>query len=78
MEKILAGKTGLVTGASSGLGMDFARELARRGCSLILVARREDRLVELQKEIRDIYRVPAETVVWTWRKPARHSNCMTG
>lgn len=47
----LAGRTALVTGASSGLGMDFARQLAERGCHLILVARREDRMLALKQEI---------------------------
>ena len=47
----LAGKTALVTGASSGLGVDFARELARRGCNLVLVARREDLLKQVQQEL---------------------------
>lgn len=47
----LAGKTALVTGASSGLGVDFARQLADAGCNLIITARREDRLVALKQEL---------------------------
>ena len=34
----------LVTGASSGIGRDMARELSRRGYDLIITARRRDRL----------------------------------
>ena len=41
----------LITGASSGIGRDMARYLAKKGYDLILVARREERLNELKSEL---------------------------
>ena len=50
----------LVTGASSGIGAEFARQLAARGHGVFLVARREDRLRELADEIQREHGVRAE------------------
>ena len=51
MDLQLAGKTALVTGASAGLGRNIARLLAREGCRLAIVARRQGLLEELADEI---------------------------
>jgi len=47
----LKGRVALVTGASSGLCVQFARSLAENGAALVLVARRADRLKSLKDEI---------------------------
>jgi short-subunit dehydrogenase len=47
----LAGQVAIVTGASSGIGYALARELAREGCKLGLVARRREKLQRLADEI---------------------------
>jgi short-subunit dehydrogenase len=49
----LDGCNALITGASAGIGREFARQLAGRARSLILVARREDRLSELRDELQE-------------------------
>jgi len=55
-------KVALITGASSGIGAEFARQLASRGFSLVLVARREERLASLALELVNTYGVQAEVL----------------
>jgi short-subunit dehydrogenase len=50
----------LVTGASSGIGEVFARKLSARGCRVLLVARRRDRLERLASELGNAESIPAD------------------
>lgn len=51
MSRSLAGKVALVTGASSGIGWELVRQLARAGCKVAAVARREGPLRELAAQV---------------------------
>jgi len=53
----LEGKNAIITGGSSGLGIQFAKALANQGANLTIVARRYERLVEVSKEIENEYGV---------------------
>ncbi|MET0781106.1 MAG: SDR family NAD(P)-dependent oxidoreductase [Microbacterium sp.] len=55
-------RTALITGASSGLGAEFARQLAARGAGLVLVSPEEAALVELAAALADRFRVDVEVL----------------
>ena len=54
-------KTVWITGASSGIGKEFARRYAAMGCRLILTARRADRLEALALELKQ-----AHSICWCY------------
>jgi len=64
------GEWALVTGASSGLGVEFARALARDGVSCVLSARREDRLRALATELEQQHHVSTRVVPADLTDPA--------
>ena len=62
MLKAYAGHWCLITGASSGIGAEFARQLAARGMHCVLVARRQDRLHALAQELEAAHGTRCEIV----------------
>jgi len=49
----LKGKVAVISGASSGLGVQMAKGFAEQGADLVILARREERLIELQKQLEE-------------------------
>lgn len=62
-------QTVLITGASSGIGRRFASALAARGSSLVLVARRADRLQEIATELRQAHGTTVHVVPFDLASP---------
>ena len=56
-------RTAIVTGASSGIGEAFARELASQNYDLVIIARRKDRLEELARELKINYPISVDVIV---------------
>lgn len=72
-----AGKTAVITGASAGIGVEFAHQLAARGANLVLVARREDRLATLSQELRTEYGVKVNYFALDLSEPSSGQSLIT-
>ena len=66
---VLSGTTALVTGASSGLGAEFARELGRRHTNLVLTARSRDKLEQLAADLARVNGVSVQVIVQDLSEP---------
>jgi uncharacterized protein len=64
------GSTALITGASSGIGEEFARQLAARGQGVFLVARREEKLRALADDLERLHGIRAEVATADLEDPA--------
>lgn len=69
MSALDRGSWALVTGASSGLGAEFAHLLAARGCNLVLVARSAGPLDALATGLRDLHRISVQVEVLDLAQP---------
>ena len=67
--QLTQGKTALITGASSGIGLAFAEALAARGLHLLLVARSEDKLRELATRLTKAHPIKVEVLVADLEQP---------
>jgi len=66
---VFSGTTALVTGASSGLGEQFARELSRRHANLVLTARSREKLEQLASDLARVNGVSVQVIVQDLSEP---------
>ena len=60
--RVLSGHRAVVTGASSGIGREYAVQMAEMGCDLVIVARRLDKLKELARELEQKYHISVDCI----------------
>jgi short-subunit dehydrogenase len=71
------GKTALITGATSGIGLTLSKQLAAKGCNLILVARSLDNLTHVSSQIEQAYHVKSYVIAHDLRLPHSGSIILT-
>jgi short-subunit dehydrogenase len=67
---MIEARTALITGASAGLGTEFARQLGAKGYNLILVARRLEKLEDIAKELQQSHNIACEAISCDLADPA--------
>ena len=60
----------MVTGASDGIGKAYCEAFAREGFDIVLIARNQDKLNAVAKEIRSVYKVQTQVLVYDFSKLA--------
>ena len=63
------GPWAIVTGASAGIGEEFARQLARMGLNLILIARRKQRIDDLARQLQSASKILVKPIVADLSRP---------
>ncbi|XP_072278320.1 very-long-chain 3-oxoacyl-CoA reductase [Pyxicephalus adspersus] len=64
------GRWAVVTGATDGIGKAYAEELAKRGISIVLISRSQDKLDEVARTIREKFKVETKVIAADFGKPA--------
>ncbi|XP_040266594.1 very-long-chain 3-oxoacyl-CoA reductase [Bufo bufo] len=64
------GKWAVVTGATDGIGKAYAEELAKRGMSIVLISRSQEKLDDVSKSIREKFKVETKVIAADFGKPA--------
>lgn len=59
----------LITGASSGIGYEMSKQLVSKNINLLLVARSEDKLMKLQKELKTQFKIEVEYLLYDLSEP---------
>lgn len=74
----MARRLALITGASAGIGAAFVRAYAKRGCDLVLVARRKERLDEMAKDLRAKHGLEVQALSVDLASPDANDQIMGG